>query len=280
MAGSGNFFPKHSFIAPAEHHQYGFSFNPWWLPSNIPFGALLRLGGGRASRRHHGHRRLAHGQQERAAIALRGLLVLQQAADPAADDDDVGPLHLPGGAVGLGPGGRGGGDIQVHLVIPKSFNDAQQIADKFKEGIPVILNLQATDQELSKRLIDFASGLTYALDGGMQRVADFLTSHPAVGDVIYVLETNKASREMNERVAALVGSAGGGMPWLGTFHSICARMLRRIFRGCRGRANCRRSGGRCRRVMHWLRRGSHLHDVRLFDHAYFEAVILGVFALY
>ncbi|HET7044387.1 MAG TPA: cell division protein SepF [Gaiellaceae bacterium] len=62
--------------------------------------------------------------------------------------------------------------VRVHLVIPRSFNDAQQIADKFKQSIPVILNLQNADQELSKRLIDFTSGLTYALNGGMQRVAD------------------------------------------------------------------------------------------------------------
>src|SRR3954468_18795756 len=62
--------------------------------------------------------------------------------------------------------------VRVHLVLPRSFNDAQQIADKFKAGIPVILNLQGCDAELSKRLIDFTSGLTYALDGGMQRVAD------------------------------------------------------------------------------------------------------------
>ncbi|HYP48002.1 MAG TPA: cell division protein SepF [Thermoleophilaceae bacterium] len=68
--------------------------------------------------------------------------------------------------------GRAGGDLQVHLVIPKNFNDAQQIADQFKETIPVILNLQGSDTELAKRLIDFASGLTYALDGGMQRIAD------------------------------------------------------------------------------------------------------------
>ena len=66
----------------------------------------------------------------------------------------------------------GPSSVRVHLVIPRSFNDAQQIADKFKESIPVILNLQSSDAELSKRLIDFASGLTYALDGGMQRVAD------------------------------------------------------------------------------------------------------------
>jgi cell division inhibitor SepF len=64
------------------------------------------------------------------------------------------------------------GNVKVHLVLPRSFNDAQQIADKYKQGIPVILNLQSADTELSKRLIDFASGLTYALSGGMQRVAD------------------------------------------------------------------------------------------------------------
>jgi cell division inhibitor SepF len=74
-------------------------------------------------------------------------------------------------------GGRGANgapvrDVRVHLVIPKSFNDAQDVADKFKEAIPVIINLQGAETDLSKRLIDFASGLTYALDGGMQRIAD------------------------------------------------------------------------------------------------------------
>jgi cell division inhibitor SepF len=63
-------------------------------------------------------------------------------------------------------------DLQVHLVVPKNFNDAQQIADRYKDDVPVILNLQQTDPDLAKRLIDFSSGLTYALDGGMQRIAD------------------------------------------------------------------------------------------------------------
>lgn len=65
-----------------------------------------------------------------------------------------------------------GPPAKVHLVVPRSFNDAQQIADRFKAQIPVIVNLQGADTDLSKRLIDFASGLTYALDGSMQRVAD------------------------------------------------------------------------------------------------------------
>ncbi|MEI7692583.1 MAG: cell division protein SepF [Actinomycetes bacterium] len=68
--------------------------------------------------------------------------------------------------------GNGGSADRVHLVIPKSFNDAQQVADKFRDGIPVVLNLQSTDSELSKRLIDFTSGLTYGLDGGMQKIAE------------------------------------------------------------------------------------------------------------
>jgi cell division inhibitor SepF len=66
----------------------------------------------------------------------------------------------------------GDSDVKVHLVIPRNFNDAQQVADQFKRSVPVILNLQTTDHELSKRMIDFSSGLTYALDGGMQRIAE------------------------------------------------------------------------------------------------------------
>jgi cell division inhibitor SepF len=72
----------------------------------------------------------------------------------------------------LRPVGNGEGDVQVHLVIPRNFNDAQQVADQFKRSVPVILNLQTTDHELSKRMIDFCSGLTYSLDGGMQRIAE------------------------------------------------------------------------------------------------------------
>ncbi len=72
----------------------------------------------------------------------------------------------------LRPVDNGRAGVQVHLVVPKNFNDAQQIADQFKDAVPVILNLQGSDTDLSKRLIDFASGLTYALDGGMQRIAD------------------------------------------------------------------------------------------------------------
>jgi cell division inhibitor SepF len=88
--------------------------------------------------------------------------------------DDLEGERRTGGLrpVGSGRGNGRGGDVRVHFVAPKSFNDVQDVADKFKDTIPVILNLQGTDTDLAKRLIDFSSGLTYALDGGMQRIAD------------------------------------------------------------------------------------------------------------
>ena len=93
--------------------------------------------------------------------------------DIFADDEPRGRATTVLRPVNGGGRRNGGGEVpRVHLVVPKSFNDAQQVADKFKEGIPVVLNLQGIDLDLSKRLIDFASGLTYALDGGMQRIAD------------------------------------------------------------------------------------------------------------
>ena len=90
--------------------------------------------------------------------------------DPDPEPDDrTAVLRAPPRLRGVETGPSA---VRVHLVLPRSFNDAQQIADKFKQSIPVILNLQNADTELSKRLIDFTSGLTYALNGGMQRVAD------------------------------------------------------------------------------------------------------------
>lgn len=58
-----------------------------------------------------------------------------------------------------------------HVVSPASFNEAQEVADKYKGNVPVIINLQNVDRDLSRRLIDFASGLCYGLGGAMEKVA-------------------------------------------------------------------------------------------------------------
>ena len=59
-----------------------------------------------------------------------------------------------------------------HAVSPTSFNQAQEVADKFKINVPVILNLQGVERDLARRIIDFASGLCYGLGGQMERVAN------------------------------------------------------------------------------------------------------------
>ncbi len=61
---------------------------------------------------------------------------------------------------------------RVSVVEPTSFNDAQALADRFKRQQPVILNLQQADGDLSRRMVDFCAGLTYALDGQIQTVAN------------------------------------------------------------------------------------------------------------
>lgn len=65
---------------------------------------------------------------------------------------------------------------------PQSFGDAKTLADEFKADVPVIMNLQGTERELSRRLIDFASGICYALEGSMEKIAPqiFLLTPPEV----------------------------------------------------------------------------------------------------
>ena len=84
------------------------------------------------------------------------------------------------GARVASPGGGAGASVRTipvthakpHVVAPKSFNDAQTVADRLRGDQPVIMNLQDVDRELRRRLIDFASGLSYGLSGRMDRVAD------------------------------------------------------------------------------------------------------------
>jgi len=61
---------------------------------------------------------------------------------------------------------------KVHVVEPLNFNDAQEIGDRVKANQAVILNLQGSPRDLQRRLIDFSSGLAYAVGGSMARVAD------------------------------------------------------------------------------------------------------------
>lgn len=61
---------------------------------------------------------------------------------------------------------------QPFVLMPRMFDDAQQIGDRFKREQPIILNLQGLDRDTARRLLDFASGLCYARDGEMRKVAN------------------------------------------------------------------------------------------------------------
>ena len=61
---------------------------------------------------------------------------------------------------------------KVHVVAPARFGDAKEIADCLKGGRPVIVNLTVAERDLQRRMIDFCSGVTYALSGEMEKVAD------------------------------------------------------------------------------------------------------------
>lgn len=63
-------------------------------------------------------------------------------------------------------------NAKVHVIVPAQFPDAKEIGDRLKGSQPVIVNLQAADRELERRMIDFCSGAAYVLGGSMDKVAD------------------------------------------------------------------------------------------------------------
>jgi cell division inhibitor SepF len=81
---------------------------------------------------------------------------------------------------------------KVQVVAPTRFGDAKEIADCLKANRPVIVNLQVAERDLQRRMIDFCSGVTYALSGEMEKVAD---------EVFLLAPTNvKVSDEERQRL--------------------------------------------------------------------------------
>lgn len=66
---------------------------------------------------------------------------------------------------------RGPNLASIHRSEPKRFNEARDIGERFRQGIPVIMNLQGADDSVARRLVDFASGLVFGLDGKIEMVA-------------------------------------------------------------------------------------------------------------
>jgi cell division inhibitor SepF len=90
---------------------------------------------------------------------------------------------------------RGARSGQITRRMPKSLADAERAAENLKDGLPVILNLERADDELARRVVDFISGVTYALNGSYERVGDkvflFTPSSIIIADEDEVEPTNK-----------------------------------------------------------------------------------------
>ena len=87
--------------------------------------------------------------------------------------------------------------LKVVVIEPKSFDDAQMVANNLREKKPVVINFEHTEGEAAKRIIDFISGTTYALNGEIKKVGDkvFLCA-PSNVNVSYTEEEKKVSAEM------------------------------------------------------------------------------------
>jgi cell division inhibitor SepF len=59
----------------------------------------------------------------------------------------------------------------IHRAEPKRFDDVRDIGERFKQGIPVIMSLQRAEDAVARRLVDFASGLVFGLEGSIEIVA-------------------------------------------------------------------------------------------------------------
>ena len=76
------------------------------------------------------------------------------------------PEKAPGTALNIS-----GNNMELKVIYPIAFGDVSEIADHLLSGRTVFLNLEKTDREISRRVMDFVSGVAYCIDGNIRRVA-------------------------------------------------------------------------------------------------------------
>ncbi len=91
---------------------------------------------------------------------------------PREGQDPAAPINLRVAPTNLRSLPTPAPTARVHVASPIEFADAQEIADRFRTGQPVIVNLGNAYRELAHRMIDFCSGVAYALGGSMDKVAE------------------------------------------------------------------------------------------------------------
>lgn len=84
---------------------------------------------------------------------------------------------------------------KVHVTNPTTFNDVEEVGVNFRNGVPTIMNLQGASETVAKRLLDFASGLIFGLDGRIERVGERVFLLTPVGTEV----STEERRRLTER---------------------------------------------------------------------------------
>jgi cell division inhibitor SepF len=83
---------------------------------------------------------------------------------------------------------------ESQIIVARNFSDAQSLADAIRAGRAVVLDLRSTEPEMVRRIVDFSSGLTYALDGRMSKTAQGVILVTPPGVVLGVAEQERLGR--------------------------------------------------------------------------------------
>ena len=83
------------------------------------------------------------------------------------------------------------GTVETEIIEARTFTDAQVLADHIRDGMSVVLDLRSTEPAMVRRLVDFATGLTYALDGRMAKIAQGVILVSPPGRVIGIEEQER-----------------------------------------------------------------------------------------
>jgi cell division inhibitor SepF len=111
-------------------------------------------------------------------VPVQGALAIDRAADRAAErDTDVDERTRPEPEQT-----RTVSPARITTLQPRSYNEARTIGERYRDGVPVIMNLTELDDAAAKRLVDFAAGLAFALRGSIDKVTSrvFLLTPPEV----------------------------------------------------------------------------------------------------
>lgn len=108
---------------------------------------------------------------------------------------EAGVYIHPGASAGAAPGGATRrSEPESHIIVAQNFSDAQTLADSIRGGRSVVLDLRNTEPEMVRRIVDFASGLTYALDGKMAKTTQGVIVVTPTGVSLGVAEHERLAR--------------------------------------------------------------------------------------